>query len=351
MSKRVVVIGAGVVGLSTALALQQKGFRVTVLAKWLPGDMHIEYTSPWAGAHWRTMAPNSNKLLQEFDAVTYRKWMEFSETLPHETGIMVVPSTDYFDELTPDTKTPWFQNLVKNFEFVPENELPPGAKIGYRYTTMVVNAPHYLHWLQHQFKSAGGIIVRRRLLHIRDAFELDDGWGAVDAVVNCTGLGARYLGGVADTTVYPTRGQTVIAYAPHVKETITHLGSNDITYIIPRSDGTVVLGGTANKHDFNPNAEKATINSILTRTERLFPKLTEGGSKPIQLVRNGVGLRPSRVDGPRIESEIYRKSNGQEMSVVHAYGHGGFGYQSSWGAAQYTSELVHKTLNNHEAKL
>ena len=49
MSKRIVVIGAGIVGLSTALALQEKGHRVVIVAKWLPGDMHIEYTSPWAG--------------------------------------------------------------------------------------------------------------------------------------------------------------------------------------------------------------------------------------------------------------------------------------------------------------
>lgn len=49
MTKHVVVVGAGVAGLSTALALLDKGFKVTILAQWQPGDMHIEYTSPWAG--------------------------------------------------------------------------------------------------------------------------------------------------------------------------------------------------------------------------------------------------------------------------------------------------------------
>lgn len=110
--------------------------------------------------------------------------------------------------------------------------------------------------------------MKRALAHISEAFDLGDGLPPVDAVVNCTGLGARYLGGVEDDQVYPTRGQTVVAYAPSIKETITHLGkyrgniyicSNEaydmsvgkdfITYVIPRSDGTVVLGGTANKND------------------------------------------------------------------------------------------------------
>ncbi|KAI8144781.1 hypothetical protein BJV82DRAFT_643977 [Fennellomyces sp. T-0311] len=348
MSKRIVVIGAGVVGLSTALHLQQKGYNVVVLAKWLPGDMHIEYTSPWAGAHWRTMAPNSNQLLQDFDAATYKKFMEFSKTCPRETGMMVIPSTDYYDELTPETEEPWFRYLVKDFEFVPTDELPPNAKVGHRYTTVVVNAPHYLQWLLHQFKSAGGAVVRRTLMHICDAFDLDE--VSVDAVVNCTGLGARYLEGVNDTSVYPTRGQTVIVHAPHVKETITFLGKDQITYIIPRSDGNVVLGGTANKNDFNPNPEKATAESILARTEKLWPKLTEGGIKPLKVVRNAVGLRPSKNDGPRIEPETYTKPNGQKVLVVHAYGHGGFGYQSSWGAAQYTANLVDKSVSER-AKL
>lgn len=342
MTKHIVVVGAGVAGLSTALALLDKGFKVTILAQWQPGDMHIEYTSPWAGAHWRTMAPNSDKLLQEFDAATYRKFMQLSRMHPKETGIMIIPSTDYYDELTPETTDPWFRHLVSDFQFVPKESLPTGAKIGHRYTTVVVNAPHYIRWLQHQFISNGGKMVKRALAHINEAFDLGDGQLPVDAVVNCTGLGARYLGGVEDDQVYPTRGQTVVAYAPSIKETITHLGKDHITYVIPRSDGTVVLGGTANKNDFNPNPEKATITSILERTRVICPKLKD--LAPLKIVRNGVGLRPSRINGVRIENQYYTKPNGSKILVTHAYGHGGFGYQSSVGAAEYTASLVEKGL-------
>ncbi|KAG8787505.1 D-amino acid oxidase [Ceratobasidium sp. 428] len=45
----IVVIGAGVIGLSTALRIQELGHKVTILAENLPGDKKtIEYTSPWA---------------------------------------------------------------------------------------------------------------------------------------------------------------------------------------------------------------------------------------------------------------------------------------------------------------
>jgi thioredoxin reductase len=49
-STNIIVIGAGVTGLTTALVLKQKGYKhVTIVAKCIPSDMSIEYTSPYAG--------------------------------------------------------------------------------------------------------------------------------------------------------------------------------------------------------------------------------------------------------------------------------------------------------------
>lgn len=46
-------IRAGVLGLTTTLRLLQAGYKnVTVIAKHMPADYDIEYTSPWAGANW-----------------------------------------------------------------------------------------------------------------------------------------------------------------------------------------------------------------------------------------------------------------------------------------------------------
>lgn len=64
MNKNIRVIGAGVIGLTTALLLQKKGYRVTIISEHFPGDKHLHYTSPCAGAHWRTLAPNSDLRLQ-----------------------------------------------------------------------------------------------------------------------------------------------------------------------------------------------------------------------------------------------------------------------------------------------
>ncbi|KAF0558588.1 nucleotide-binding domain-containing protein [Gigaspora margarita] len=60
--QRIVVLGAGVSGLTTATLLlqQKKKFEVTVVAKHFPGDLTSEFTSPWAGAHWRSYAINDD---------------------------------------------------------------------------------------------------------------------------------------------------------------------------------------------------------------------------------------------------------------------------------------------------
>ncbi|KAJ3042430.1 hypothetical protein HK097_002034 [Rhizophlyctis rosea] len=127
------------------------------------------------------------------------------------------------------------------------------------------------------FRNAGGITEVRDVAHIKNLFT-----EGVDVVVNCTGnvtddtsKGARTLKGVEDDKVYPTRGHTVIVRAPMVGYTITTARgpSSEFSYIIPRGDGTVVLGGTyePNKSDLHP--DEAVTNRIIERCVALCPDL------------------------------------------------------------------------------
>lgn len=63
------------------------------------------------------------------------------------------------------------------------------------------------------------------------------------------------------------------------------------------------------------------------------------GIEGLDIIRHSVGLRPLRDGGPRIEKD---KVDG--VSVVHNYGHGGFGYQASYGCAESTVSLVKEVL-------
>jgi len=84
----------------------------------------------------------------------------------------------------------------------------------------------------------------------------------------------------------------------------------------------------------------------MKRCVDLCPSLTDGGGiEKLSIIRHGVGLRPVREDGPRVEKDVI-----EGVKVVHQYGHGGFGYQSSYGSADAARKLVKQALSCH-AKL
>jgi hypothetical protein len=88
---------------------------------------------------------------------------------------------------------------------------------------VLINSPHYLTWLLRQFISKGGKLHRQTLNCISEVFDgIEEGERQqVDGVVNCTGLGSLHLGGVKDSSLFPTRGQTVIVKGNHIKKTVT----------------------------------------------------------------------------------------------------------------------------------
>ena len=87
----------------------------------------------------------------------------------------------------------------------------------------------------------------------------------------------------------------------------------------------------------------------MKRAVDLCPQLVKEGQgiEGLDIIRHGVGLRPLREGGTRIEAE---KIDG--VSVVHNYGHGGFGYQASYGCAAEAVRLVDDVLQRkRKAKL
>src|SRR5260221_94632 len=117
------------------------------------------------------------------------------------------------------------------------------------FTTVSIDTPIYLNYLYTTFLKQGGRILRGSVIHIYQVLEggasLFPGGSKLDpkpdAVIVCTGLGTRFLGGVEDKSLYPVRGQTVIVRAPWVRFGIAemNLALDRSTYIIPRRSGDV----------------------------------------------------------------------------------------------------------------
>lgn len=179
--------------------------------------------------------------------------------------------------------------------------------------------------------------------HILEVSNLDPSL-EVDLVVNCTGLMASKLGGVEDQTVVPARGQIVVV-RNEARKMVNLSGTNDgddeACYIMARAaGGGTVIGGSYQKGNWESQPDPNLATRIMKRAVQACPELTGGkGIETLDVIRHAVGLRPVREGGTRIEKERMGK-----LWIVHNYGAGGAGYQSSYGCADAAVKLVRGAL-------
>ncbi|KAI9062226.1 D-amino-acid oxidase [Trametes sanguinea] len=362
LPKNIVVIGAGVVGLTTAVKIQeQQGYRVTIIAETFPTDPKtIKYTSLWAGAHHVSHAAEDAKMMA-IDRESFEVMWELSAPGgAAEHCFFRIPQADYcLDDR--NECLDW----MPDFKQLSGDALIGGATSGSSFTTLTIDTPAYTAYLLARFLSRGGTIVRGAVQHISQVIEggpqlFRSGKPSpdpVDALVVCPGLGARTLGGVEDKDVYPVRGQVVIIRAPWINfgRTISHVEQGLWTYVIPRRCGDVILGGTKQDNDWYPVARPETTTDILQRCLALCPELvppsiraqragTIDDLRPL-ILEEGCGFRPQRKGGIRLDVEWVEGRSGQGViPMVFNYGHGGGGYQSSWGSATIASDILTNSL-------
>jgi D-amino-acid oxidase len=302
---RVIVVGAGVVGLSCAVRLLERGHEVSVVAR----DLPLETTSAVAAALWYPYRAYPFERVTAWAATTYAELARLAED---EAGIAMVGGTEVFRDAA--SSTPWWASAVPALE--PAPSVPRGYAAGLSFMAPVVEMPVYLRWLRDRVETLGGTLTRMALNGLPDLAEV---------VVNASGLGARLLGG--DGAVLPVRGQVV--YVEQVGLDRWWLDSAGPTYVVPRSDD-IVLGSTDEEGSWDPAPDESVTEEILLRARALVPEL-----KKAKVLGVRVGLRPAR---PAVRLESIISPAGRQ--VVHCYGHGGAGVTLSWGCADEVAGLV-----------
>ncbi|MBS2938741.1 FAD-binding oxidoreductase [Nocardioides sp. J2M5] len=298
--RRVIVVGAGVVGLTCAVRLLEAGHRVDVVAR----DLPLETTSAVAAALWYPYRAAPQDRVTAWSATTY----EVLAGLAHDerTGVRLLTGTELLREHAPD---PWWRSAVPTLDR--ETSLPPGYADGWTFDSPVVDMPVHLRWLVGRVEELGGTLTRMNLSALPDDGSL---------VVNATGLGARHFG--ADPTVHPVRGQVVVVEQVGIDRWT--LDGAGLTYVVPRTH-EVVLGGTDVEGEWSRTPDPAVAEEVLHRATALVPEL-EGA----RVLRHKVGLRPAR---PEVRLE-------RVGDVVHCYGHGGAGVTLAWGCADEVKGLL-----------
>lgn len=308
----VIVVGGGIIGLTAAARLLQRGAEVTV---WTPVGWQDTVSAVAAAAWYPTGTAYEPRVLQ-WARATYQQFRRHA----HEgaPGVMIRETRNL--ERSGDTSPPWWAPAAGAVRCLPAGA-PWTREV--RFQAPMVEMNLYLPWLREQVEAAGGRIVRRRV------DRLDEALVEAPVIVNATGLAAGALCG--DPEVYPIRGQIVLVANPGVFVSVRDQGDpgDPGTYVHPRSRD-VVLGGTYQHGDWNTTPDPATRDAIVERCVALVPELA---GAPV--VGEKVGLRPARRGGPRVEAEKWPGG-----TVVHAYGHGGAGMTLSWGCADEVAALA-----------
>ena len=323
MEREILVLGAGVSGLSTGILLLQKGYKVTIWEK----DIPPYTTSNKAAAVWYPFICGPLDKATEWGRVT----LDFfrSEILP--VSVSGCRKTSVVEIFTGKKEDPWWSEGVDTYKRISKDKLPEGYKDGYEVEGVVMDTDVYMRYLVKTFISSGGQIWMKEVKDIREALYDNP------LVVNCTGLGSRTL--FHDKKVYPTRGQIVkikpngFDYSLFEEE-----GPNSLAYIIPRLND-IVLGGTAQKNNWSLEVSEQDTKEILQKCAAILPQF-----KKVEITDIGVGLRPTR-DEVRLEVEKHGSS-----AVIHNYGHGGAGFTLSWGCAQNAVALVDSVVRDLSAR-
>jgi glycine oxidase len=310
------VLGAGVIGLSCAWRAAQDGWRVTVLdpapasgASWVAGGMLAPVTEAW---------PGEEELL-ELGVESVRRWPAFAAEVEEAAGRpaglrtdgTVVAATGAGDRAELDALAMHLARLGRPVERLSGRELRrlepalgPDVRGGLSVPDdLAVDNRALLAALRAALERAGGTVVATAAERV-----LDDGARVIgvrcadgsevgaNTVVVSAGAHSGGLHPVLHGLVRPVKGEILrLAVRPGAfpppRRTVRALVDGRPVYMVPRDDGGLVVGATQAETGFDTTVTVGGVRDLLRDAERILPGIAE-----YALVESAAGLRPGSPD-------------------------------------------------------
>lgn len=263
-SKRVAILGGGVVGMALAYDLLLQGYEVHIYAE----DWSPNLTSNVAAGIWSPLTyPNdlSSEKKQLHLRMLKNSEARFLKSLgdnPEFMGVRLITSYTFRSEQArPSPKTTQGEEIIAHFD----NGV---VKKGRRVYELGIDGKVFMDDLYKKVKEKGAILKQVHFETTNDLLNLEE-----NIIVNCTSMGSIQL--FKDEEFFPIRGQLVY-YAPQkeMDYLYAHALDNDpkdskmfFVSIYPRSD-SLILGGV-----YEPNQTESTIDP------RVIEKLINNAEK------------------------------------------------------------------------
>ncbi len=319
------VVGAGIIGVSTAIRIQQLQPRVKVTL--IADKFSPDTTSDVAAGFWRPffLSDPRENLLNRWGQETFDRIEQLNRENPDFYGVGYCSGYELYDTYEPK---PYWSETVRNFRMLDKDELNAlgygHSKFGHFFTSVFLESFVYLPVLTDQFQSNGGILQRKHLQSV------DEIVGKFDVIVNCSGLGSYDF--VGDKSCFPVRGQVYKVKCPGVK----HFVVKDDIYVLYNRE-IVTIGGTHQEGNWSCEVDTNDSRTIWSGAVELCPQLRKA-----EILRETAGLRPGR---PTVRLELETRRYGSNVTpIVHNYGHGGSGVTLHWGCAGDAAQLAVQQL-------
>jgi D-amino-acid oxidase len=354
-SKKILVIGAGVTGLTTAHCLATAGYQVVVVSK----DFSPDITSNVAGALWEWPPAVcgyhsdqvSLKRSKDWCMTSYHKFYDLQHIA--DAGVFIRPVYFFFREKVNGSafhrhKMGELETRVHGFRhdaaMIQEEGINQeiGLVDAYCHDAPMVNTDVYMEWLMKEVLKLGVEVIQGEIQNQLKFIEKEllAQYGC-QYIVNCSGLGSRLLAG---EYMYPLRGALVriknngVKYPFLNKSYCVSFDENtraqDIVFIVPRGENLIVLGALAEENEWDKNINLDNyqlVRDMLTRSQTFLPYLKDAELDESEPVR--VGLRPFRRGNVRLDWE-------PNSNIIHSYGHGGAGVTFSWGCSEEVTAMI-----------
>jgi glycine oxidase len=295
-----IIIGAGIIGLSLAIELNKRGLGVLIVEKGEPG----REASRAAGGMLVDSAFETRPELHGLATASAAMYPEFVHELEDESGMKIdlrsigtllfldePPKPHAFDgrgwvarwrELEPNLKAPNLRakssvGVYLNERCVDPRDLTTAAIAAARHRGIDFSSGDHVLSVEVENGTVWGI--RTNKTHF-----------AAGMVVNCAGAWAGQVGPYQFPT-RPVKGQMLCVVMPE-KELVRNVVRTPDVYLIPRSDGRMLIGATVEEAGFDKQTVPETILKLRQAALNLVPKLADA-----RILEAWAGLRPGTPDG------------------------------------------------------
>ncbi|MGA6951795.1 MAG: glycine oxidase ThiO [Candidatus Sulfotelmatobacter sp.] len=291
----VIVIGGGIIGLSLSIELRKKGAGVLVVERGEPG----REASNAAGGMLVDCPLETPAALQPLATASARMYPEFAHELEVESG-MRVDLRDQGTILIPSAEHLSSPSLQAAKLPVPLHELEPAlAHLNW--------PPFYLPERSVDPRALTAAVLqtaKRRAVDISSgdevtAINVSDGRVAgvfttktsfhAPKVINCAGAWSGQIAPLAFPT-RPVKGQMLCLLSPS-HNLLKHVIRAPEVYLIPRSDGRILVGATVEEAGFDKRTDVETIQRLHRAAIDLIPELRNA-----KILEDWAGLRPGTPD-------------------------------------------------------